>query len=171
MSTRILIILAVSFSLISAIGVISSWFVIVKLNDERKEITENLAKNIADRLEQVEVKIYLSRETEDLVPVSRKITGRNDIERKTLEELLVGPTQAERRLFATFINKGVVIQDFQIKNGVATVDFNQRLEEGVAGSAWVLAIRSQIEKTLLQFDTINKVIISIDGRVDDILQP
>jgi spore germination protein GerM len=171
MSTKILIVLAVTFSLISAIGVTSSWFVIVKLNDERKVITENLAKNIAERLELVEVKLYFSRETEELIPVSRKITGRNNLERRTLEALLAGPSQEESRWFTTFINKGVAIQDFKIEDGVAKVDFNEKLEERVAGSAWVLAIRAQIEKTLLQFETIDKVIISINGRVDDILQP
>jgi len=33
------------------------------------------------------------------------------------------------------------------------------------------SIRSQIESTLKQFPSVKQVIISVDGRTDDILQP
>jgi len=45
------------------------------------------------------------------------------------------------------------------------------LEEAVGGSCRVTAIRSQIEQTLKQFSTVQSVIISIDNRTEDILQP
>jgi len=35
----------------------------------------------------------------------------------------------------------------------------------------VAAIRAQIRETLKQFPTVDEVIISIDGRTEDILQP
>jgi spore germination protein GerM len=34
-----------------------------------------------------------------------------------------------------------------------------------------MAIRNQIERTLLQFDDINEVVISINGESEEILQP
>ncbi|MDD3123440.1 MAG: GerMN domain-containing protein, partial [Candidatus Izemoplasmatales bacterium] len=58
-----------------------------------------------------------------------------------------------------------------LEGEVATVDFNEKLQEGVAGSATVMAIRNQIERTLLQFDYITEVVISINGDSEEILQP
>ncbi len=52
-----------------------------------------------------------------------------------------------------------------------SVDFDETLEKAVGGSCRVAAIRSQITKTLLQFPSFKKVIISINGRTEDILQP
>lgn len=34
-----------------------------------------------------------------------------------------------------------------------------------------MAIREQIEKTLLQFETIDDVVISINGETEEVLQP
>jgi spore germination protein GerM len=58
-----------------------------------------------------------------------------------------------------------------IEDGVAKVDFNEQLEYEVSGSCRVSAIRAQITETLKQFPTVKEVIISIDGRTEDILQP
>ena len=63
------------------------------------------------------------------------------------------------------------LQDLVIEDGVATADFNARLDEGVAGSAMVMAIRGQIEQTLLQFPTVDEVVISVDGETEEVLQP
>jgi len=116
---------------------------------------------------------YWTKVTNDeLVPVEIEIGWGSYIERRTLEELLKG-TQAHNlsRQYGSTINEGVKIQSFRIENKIAYVDFNEELEKGVAGSAMVLMIREQIEKTLTQFDTIESVIISINGRTEDILQP
>ena len=90
----------------------------------------------------------------------------------TLVALLAGPAPDEiQDGFFTSIPKSVKIQSLEIKNGVAYADFSKELEEGVGGSCRVINIRSQIMKTLLQFPTITGVVISIDGRTEDILQP
>jgi len=65
----------------------------------------------------------------------------------------------------------VKIQSLSIENGVAKIDFSKELEQDVGGSCRVSAIRAQITETLKQFETVNEVIISIDSRVEDILQP
>ena len=54
---------------------------------------------------------------------------------------------------------------------MAKIDFDSNLEKNVGGSCRVAAIRNQITQTLLQFKTVQSVIISIDGRTEDILQP
>ena len=92
--------------------------------------------------------------------------------RASLEELLRGPTAAEKQLgYITSINSGVEIQKLTIENGVARVDFDEQLETGIGGSCRVANIRAQITETLKQFATVSEVIISIDGRTEDILQP
>jgi len=89
-----------------------------------------------------------------------------------LVELLKGPTIKERQAgFYTSLPPEVSLNRLVIENGVASVDFNEALERGVAGSCRVQAIRTQIEKTLQQFASIKDVVISINGRTEDILQP
>lgn len=95
------------------------------------------------------------------------------VARAALEELLKGPNASSKfeRNFITNINSGVVIQKLTIEDGVAKVDFSKELEANVGGSCKVVAIRSQIENTLKQFPTVKSVVISIDGRSENILQP
>jgi spore germination protein GerM len=57
-----------------------------------------------------------------------------------------------------------------IEDGVAYADFSSELEVS-GGSAMVMMIREQIEKTLLQFETIDSVVISIEGDSEEVLQP
>lgn len=89
-----------------------------------------------------------------------------------LNELLKGPAGEEKkRGFFTSINADVKIQKIIIENSIAKVDFNEELDKGVAGSCRVVAIRSQITETLRQFSEVKEIIISVNGRTDDILQP
>ncbi len=102
----------------------------------------------------------------------RTITKTEAIGRAALEELLKGPTQPEKdQGYFTSINDNVKIQSLTIENGTAKVDFDPQLEYAVGGSCRVAAIRSQITQALKQFPTVNEVIVSIDGRTEDILQP
>jgi hypothetical protein len=103
---------------------------------------------------------------------SRSIAKTKEVARAALEQLLLGPTAAEKQLgIFTSINPGVKIQSLTITGGLAKVDFDKTLEEAVGGSCRVAAIRSQITQTLKQFPTIKNVLISIEGRTEDILQP
>jgi spore germination protein GerM len=94
------------------------------------------------------------------------------VARAALEELLKGPTDREKAdKYFTAINPGVEIQKLVVENGIAKVDFNETLDNPGGGSCRVSAIRTQITQTLKQFPTVKDVIISIDGRIEDILQP
>ncbi len=105
-------------------------------------------------------------------PAEREIKKTQGVARAALEELLKGPTEEEKTEgFFTSINSGVKIQKLSIVEGMATVDFDEQLEFQVGGSCRVSAIRAQITETLKQFPTIENVIISIDDRTEDILQP
>jgi spore germination protein GerM len=117
------------------------------------------------------VSLFFGRD-EELTKVEREVTFTQAIARTALTELIAGPTEQEKQEgYYSLVNSETEIQELSIENGVAYVDFSSHLERGVAGSATVSFIRDQIEKTLESFVTINSVVISIDGRVDDILQP
>jgi spore germination protein GerM len=91
---------------------------------------------------------------------------------QALEELLKGPTLEEQEKgYLTNINSGVIINSLVVENSIAKVDFDEQLGYQVGGSCRVMAIRSQITETLKQFSEVKDVIISINGRIEDILQP
>jgi len=125
------------------------------------------------------VKVFFNNDRMDpefscnkVFPVEREILKTQAVARAALTELLKGPTEAEKAQgFFTSINPGVKIQELTIENGVARVDFDSQLEFQVGGSCRVSAIRAEITQTLKQFPTVSSVIISIDGRTEDILQP
>lgn len=92
-------------------------------------------------------------------------------ERAALAELLEGPTRAERqRGYLTNIPEGTRIRSFRVEDGTAHADFDSTLARA-AGSCRVLAIRAQIERTLLELPTVEDVVLSVDGEVAEALQP
>ncbi len=105
-------------------------------------------------------------------PVIRKVAKTQAVASAALAELLKGPTlEEESNGYSTAINYGVKVQSLNIKDKTAYVDFDETLEKAVGGSCRVAAIHSQIVNTLKQFSTVENVIISINGRTEDILQP
>jgi len=85
---------------------------------------------------------------------------------------LKGPTSAEKTKGATdTIPKETKLNSLRLSGTTAYADFNYALDAGVGGSCRVQAIRKEIENTLKQFPTIKDVVISVDGKTEDILQP
>lgn len=126
------------------------------------------------------VKAYFGRpvegdmetECENVVALGRTIDKTEAIGRAALEELFIGLTDQEKELgYITSINPGVKIQKLTIENQIAKVDLSKELEQAVGGSCRVAAISAQIKETLMQFSSVSSVIISVDGRTEDILQP
>ncbi len=141
---------------------------------QEKKIEESAAE---DELapETLSVQVYFVRVVdgqEEIVPVEREIAYTNTASETAIEELLKGPLpEEEEQGYSTAINENTHLQSIEVSNKVARINFSQRLDEDVAGSARVTAIRNQIEKTLLQFDAIDEVIIAVDGETEGILQP
>ena len=143
-------------------------------NDQEFKIPVVLAPS-----QEISVKIYFNNSEMDpefscnkVFSVNRRITQTVGIAQTALKELFTGPTEKEKAEgYFTSIGEGVEVQKIVIENDAAKVDFNEALEAGVGGSCRVSAIRAQIEETLKQFSTIDSVIISINGRIEDILQP
>jgi hypothetical protein len=131
-------------------------------------------------VEATDVKLYFNNSNKDpksvscetTYPTTRRVAKTPAIATEALRELLRGVTGAETSLgFMTGLNPGVELLSLNIENGVAKADFNEALQKGVAGSCRVTAIRSQIENTLKQFPAVQSVIISVQGRSEDVLQP
>jgi len=131
------------------------------------------------RVEFLTVKVFFGNSRLDpeasgdkVFAVERRIPRKPAVARSALEELLKGPTDEETAQdYFTSINTGVRIQRLVIADGTAMVDFDEQLESRVGGACRVSAIRDQITRTLKQFPTVNEVLISINGRTRDILQP
>ena len=140
---------------------------------------EEKSKELETEVETIKVKAYFNNDKMDpefscnkVFPVERKIPKTQAVARAALEELLKGSTDDEKKQgFFTNINPDVKIQKLFIEDEIAKVDFDEQLEFQVGGSCRVAAIRAQITETLKQFPTVKDVIISIDGRAEDILQP
>lgn len=92
--------------------------------------------------------------------------------RAALEQLFLGPSGWElEHGLGTAINPGVEIQSLLVENGTAFLDLSSAVEEQTGGSCRVAAIFAQIRNTLLEFPSVSRVVLSVDGRTDDILQP
>lgn len=111
-------------------------------------------------------------------PIERWVLLKNDKGRlgelvyRVINELVKGPTEQEKAVgFFSSINTATKIREIKIENGIATVDFNEALEKGAAGSCMVQIIRSQITQTLKQFPEIKEVVISVEGESGEVLQP
>ena len=128
-----------------------------------------------DDLETINLKVYFVQvinNQEQTVELERTVPYTVALARTAITELLKGPSDQEKEQgFLTMINEQTQLQNIEIIDRVAYVDFSQELQENVAGSAWVTMIREQIEKTLVQFDTIDQVVISINNQTEEILQP
>ncbi len=107
----------------------------------------------------------------ETVAVTRRIPKTPAIGRAALEELLAGPSAQERKNLgvSTSIPVGATVRSFAIRDSVAYVDFDRAIEAG--GSCRVTAIRANVTQTLLQFPTIRSVVISVEGSVEEALQP
>jgi len=106
------------------------------------------------------------------VAVERVVPRTERVAQAAIEALLRGATEADLlEGHPTSLPPGVELNSLSIEDGLATADFSAQLEYRVGGSCRVTSIRAQIADTLMQFGSVTNVVISIDGRVDDILQP
>lgn len=130
-------------------------------------------------VETMMVKVFFNNDSLDITgscekvfPVNRKIAKTEAAARSALIELLAGLSEEEKsRGYQTNIPQGVGLNSVKIVDGVAYADFDKNLEKYGGGSCRVAAIQAQIAETLKQFPTVKSVVISIDGRTEDILQP
>jgi spore germination protein GerM len=130
---------------------------------KQPEKNETPAKQPAEN-----VRIYfvaLNEKTDKmyLAPVQRKVNKEQLLE-NTLRELVRGPTSAEKRKgLLTAIPPELKINSVRIRNRTAEIDFNGAIEHGAAGNILINRI-DQIVYTATQFNSVNSVIIKINGK-------
>ncbi len=137
------------------------------------EVYDEINEEMIDPEAGVKVDVYFAiveDGMEEVSSVERELSTSQDIEENTVYELLAGPTQDEEdEGYFTAIDEGTILLSFHVENGVAYPDFSSELD--ASGSATVMMIREQIENTLLQFENVEEVEISIEGESEGILQP
>lgn len=104
-------------------------------------------------------------------PVNRMVMNAETLGPSALEALINGPTPEESESLVSEINPETRILRFEIIDGIAYVDLDKNLNEGVSGACRVTAIRSQIENTLIDLPDINQVVLSVEGETEGILEP
>jgi hypothetical protein len=125
------------------------------------------------RTNQTEVKIYLSRESEEydernphnLVAVMRKINAESPV-RSALIALTGKVTRAEEKakLFSPMF--GIKLLSFKLKNGTAYTYFTMPAGEHFSGDNSPFVFKDAVERTALQFPAVKKVVICLDGVLD-----
>jgi len=123
-----------------------------------------------------EVLVYFNKvEENDIIQqaVTREVAPADDAMTQAIKELLIGPTEEEKAQgLSTALNEGTELNYIRVENGTATLDFNDRFDFQMGGSARVLALRQQIEKTLKQFPEITTIKLTINqGEREAVLEP
>jgi hypothetical protein len=104
-------------------------------------------------------------------PVSRMIGETKGVASATINELLKGPTDEEKKNgYFSSIPVETKVNSIKIENGILSVDFSKEAEYGGGSCAQAAKARS-IVKTLTQFSTVKNVKLSIEGNTEDIFQP
>ncbi|MDQ7824661.1 MAG: GerMN domain-containing protein [Candidatus Eremiobacteraeota bacterium] len=93
--------------------------------------------------------------------------------KKLIDELIKGPAdQFKKQGYYTTLPPHTKLNSVKIEQGMIQVDFNDRINEG-GGSCEMDQRRSQIENTLknLPGNPVKKVVISVNGDTQNVLQP
>ena len=102
---------------------------------------------------------------------TRTMPKSRSMARLLVEALIAGPAPAERALGADPpFPKGSAVRSVNLRDGVLTVDFNERLQN-VGGACAARAIRDSVSRTLGRLPTVREVVITAGGRADLALQP
>ncbi len=116
-------------------------------------------------------KVIEGEECESVYPVER-MTVIGDAAEISIHELLKGPNLLESNSgYYTSLPENIPDPEISYKDDGTHFDFTEALEYQVGGSCRVGHIRKQIQETFKEATTDESVTISIDGRIDDILQP
>jgi spore germination protein GerM len=100
-----------------------------------------------------------------LVPASRAVA------RVLVDALIAGPVAAERTAGAASpFPPGSEVNSVVLRDGVLTVDFNERLRN-VGGSCAATAIRQSVTRTLERLPAVKRVVITAAGSERLALQP
>lgn len=169
------------------------WLEVYTLQSQEEGLRDVVRLPVAfEQFKSPTVKVYFQNTEGDpnftdcsvVYPVEREVTITDQTNLSSqlvdaaLTNLLAGPTEADKNngFISQLPVEGIRIQKIEVTQDPAgkstvRVDFNQTLQRGVAGSCRVIGIRAQITETIKQFPGVDEVVISIDGKTEEILQP
>jgi hypothetical protein len=104
-----------------------------------------------------------------VTPIVRRIPKSVSYARLLLEALIAGPLDSERGAVAAF-PEGSRVESVNLRDGVLTVDFNDRLRN-VGGACRARMIRESVTMMLQALPSVRKVVITAGGSEDLALQP
>jgi hypothetical protein len=111
------------------------------------------------------------QQCEQVFALERRIPRTQSVARVLIEALIQGPTELEaKKGYSSPFPPGSAVRSLILRDGVATVDFNERLQN-VGGSCRAAAIRSAVEQTLLALPAVRSVVITAGGSRKLALQP
>lgn len=102
-------------------------------------------------------------------PYVRRIPKSVSHARLLVEALLAGPLSSENGAAAPFPS-GSRVESVNLRDGVLTVDFNERLQN-VGGACQAQMIRESVTRTLQTLSSVKKVVITAGGSEPLALQP
>jgi spore germination protein GerM len=127
-------------------------------------------KSVDLAIEPIRVTLYFPlSDCGQVTAFTRELPKSTAMARLLVEALLAGPVAAERGATSPF-PEGSDLRSVNLREGVLTVDFNERLQN-VGGSCRAVAIREAVTRTLGQLPTVKRVVITAGGREDLALQP
>ncbi|HEY0979931.1 MAG TPA: GerMN domain-containing protein [Candidatus Paceibacterota bacterium] len=141
------------------------------------ETSETPIENV--QKEDLAVKVYFANSIKNpgfmdcrvVHPITRTVPYTLAVAEASLNELIKGLTGEDiANGFQTSIDPNTKIKSLAIVNGVATVDFSKELNNKNVGLCAGQFIEAQITQTLMQFPSVQKVNITVEGK-GDIVQP
>jgi spore germination protein GerM len=115
------------------------------------------------------VKVYFFKE-DQLVAVERSLPADKSLLREAIEQLLAGPTAAEKKqgIVSQLADK-IKVRGLKIKGGVAIVNFSRELASGSAGAGRLRAMMQQIVYTATAISGVEKVWLWVEGEKEVVL--
>ncbi len=123
-----------------------------------------------------EVSIYFSQAQDNeivQVPVKRIVPRYQEPMTYAIKALIEGPTAEEKAQgLGNSLNAGTKLNYIQLSDGVATLDFNERFDTPMGGSARVMAIYQELFRTMTQFPEVREIKLTINnGQREAVLEP
>jgi len=149
-------------------------FVVEALEYSAKDGTEinNVSVRKPFAMETIDAVLYFPDENCTAVkPYTRTIPKSVSLARLLVETLVAGPTMVERTHGAAIpFPEGSQVRSVILRNGIITVDFNERLQN-VGGSCRTQMIRDSVTATLKRLPAVKEVVITAGGSKELALQP
>ena len=106
-----------------------------------------------------------------VMPHARRLPKSIAMARLLVEALIAGPTKEEQQAgAAAAFPEGSGVESVNLRDGVLTVDFNERLRN-VGGACRAGMIRRSVTETLSALPSVRKVVITAGGSEELALQP